>query len=96
MKKEDNSRLDTEKEELQNLFHEVEHHKEESTSENTKEIDVLNLPPRKEVHQNKKSVKLTWSKPFIRFAFILFLLFLCLIAALYIGDGDFSSFLHRL
>lgn len=39
-----------------------------------KQIDILNLPPRKEIHANKKStMKYTIKSPTIRFIFIMIL-----------------------
>ncbi|MCJ0930978.1 hypothetical protein MST22_07425 [Virgibacillus halodenitrificans] len=47
----------------------------------TTKIDLLNLPPRKQVHTTKKSTKVKFSSAFIRFIIVfLALTFLVLIA----------------
>ena len=80
--------------ELRNLFREI----EESIPDHypvreKEEIDVLNLPPRKEVHSQNKRFKFKVSKASIRLT-LLILIFLG--GVLYFGQNDFSSLLLRL
>lgn len=77
---------------LQQLFHEVE--KNEPTEKKVKEepdlieIDVLNLPPRKEVHQSpKQKLTINLDIPFVRFLFV-FLILIVIIFAIYIVAGN--------
>jgi predicted DNA binding CopG/RHH family protein len=52
-------------------------------------IDVLNLPPRKEVHNKKnKRIKVKISSPLIRFIFVILLLSV-LILVYYLNSGGF-------
>ncbi|WP_100010770.1 hypothetical protein [Lentibacillus sediminis] len=54
---------------------------------NEQEIDVLNLPPRKEVHGQKNSTSLKVSRPLLRFLFVVVLL-LVILAGAFIVWGD--------
>ncbi|WP_053219365.1 hypothetical protein [Virgibacillus senegalensis] len=56
------------------------------------EVNVLNLPPRKEVHQSKKTrIKWKLSLPLIRLLVILFLLIVAVIASFQLwGDQLFN------
>src|SRR5690625_2005378 len=87
---------------LQQLFQEVNNQSIEETEgkeeqkqvEDYVEIDVLNLPPRNEVHTNPKSrFQLTWKRPFIRI-FVVSILLIAILAAIYffVGDQLFSMF----
>lgn len=49
---------------------------------NSREIDVLQLPPRKEVHVKSNRVGLKVSKPFLRLIFIIVVIIGVLIGAL--------------
>lgn len=84
--------------ELRRVFNEVENHenKEEAAAREEMEIDVLNLPPRKEVHAKSGRTKLRVSRPFIRFALIVAIVLLCLIAALYALDGNLPALMEQL
>ncbi|RLL48180.1 hypothetical protein D8M04_02585 [Oceanobacillus piezotolerans] len=59
--------------------------------EPSREIDILNLPPRKEVHTNKAKAHLKLRTPFIRFLLVIVLLAAVIISAYYYwGEGMFS------
>jgi len=84
----------TQAEKLQQLFREVNNQEmadkqteKESTTEFV-EVDVLQLPPRSEVHQTSKwSTHINISSPWVRFSFIVFLLLVILFIA-YFPAGD--------
>lgn len=58
------------------------------------EIDILNLPPRSEVHTEIGKARMKVSKPLIRFLFVLFLLTLITLLAYYYLEDEmyFSQF----
>ncbi|RFA37220.1 hypothetical protein CAI16_01710 [Virgibacillus dokdonensis] len=62
-------------------------------SKQEKDIDVLNLPPRKETHQQKKqTIRLRISNPTQRFLFIVFFILLIIVGAYFIiGDKLFTT-----
>lgn len=78
---------------LKELFNEVrqgevEHQNEQvellEESEPTRKINVLNLPPRKEIHSNKKRrTRLKIGKPLKRFLIVIFILIVILAGAYY-------------
>ncbi|WP_085992006.1 hypothetical protein [Oceanobacillus senegalensis] len=75
--------------ELRNLFEEI--IKEESAPENMhiekEEPDVLNLPPRKEIHKSSNRTQIKVKKPFMRFLFVTLVLFtIILVTYYYVGD----------
>ncbi|WP_152525509.1 MULTISPECIES: hypothetical protein [Sediminibacillus] len=76
---------------LRNMVNELDKDKEMSTTDNLEqeEVNVLNLPPRKEVHQNKKT-KVKWkvSLSLIRLLVILFILIIAVIVSLQLWGGD--------
>lgn len=84
--------------ELRSLFYELEqiNEEEKSTVRDETQIDVLNLPPRKEVHGKNSRTKLKLSKPFLRLFIVIVIILFCIVLALYLGEGDISSFMHRL
>ncbi|MCM3738837.1 hypothetical protein M3210_01020 [Oceanobacillus luteolus] len=86
--------------ELSQLFDEIESgnekHEETIVLKEDNEIDVLNLPPRKEIHTKNNRFRLKFSRPFIRFAFVIFIVALSICIALYIWQDEFTSLLHRL
>lgn len=51
-------------------------------------IDVLNLPPRKEVHSNHGRARLSISRPFLRFLFVILLIVLVIFGAYYIWGEE--------
>lgn len=67
-------------EDLRKLVYDLESGKEENeqsegTEPDEREIDILNLPPRKEVHGNKQNrVRLKMSTSFKRFLLVIFVL----------------------
>lgn len=86
--------------ELKKLFQDVQQHEiddhqmdeEQTTREALPKIDVLNLPPRKDVHRSHKSrVKLKFSKPFRRLMFVVLILIIMIIVVLYYSDTSFLS-----
>lgn len=86
-------------EHLKQLFHEVQQSEKaeesvskELTANDTEsehlKIDVLNLPPRKEVHKDHDSrMRLKLSKPFLRFISVVIILFIITIC-IYIFWGE--------
>lgn len=61
---------------------------------NHREIDILNLPPRKEVHSGKKRTKLKISKPFKRLLVVMILLILLLAGAIYIWGAEWLEIIN--
>lgn len=55
--------------------------------EKEQEIDVLNLPPRKEVHGQQNSTTLKVSRPLLRFLFVVVLL-LIILAGAFVAWGN--------
>ena len=94
--------------ELRQLFNEVEQGEEtanvtkEDNNEiviektNIREIDVLKLPPRKEIHTKNKRAKLKVSKPFLRLLFISLFVIAILIGAIFLWEGELATFLNEL
>ena len=83
---------------LKELFEEVT--REEQIDDNNEldknenslpEIDILNLPPRSEVHQSKsRKLKLTFQRPLIRLLLVIILLIAIAFGAFYfVGDEYF-------
>lgn len=79
---------------LQQLFTEVmENERSENRNEKIDEhvdefeIDVLNLPPRSEVHISKsKKIKMTFNRPLIRFIFVIIFI-ICIVFGIYFYNG---------
>lgn len=98
------NRDDDQANELRSLFNEVENADSNNTDaslanedeSSIRKIDILNLPPRKEIHTNNKRAKLKLSKPFLRLIFISLLVIAILIGALYLWDGELTSLLKSL
>lgn len=96
MNKEENK---NQAEELQRLFQNIQdqsgHGKEEEKDEKmptVPKVDVLNLPPRKEVHRpHQTGFKIKFRRPLLRFVFVLLLLILITVAVLYIQRHIFVS-----
>ncbi len=90
--------------ELRSLFEELEKgnekktiHTETNTDKNTetkREVDILNLPPRKEIHSANAGMHFRVNKPLFRFLFVLFLLIIILIGAYYFWDNELFSFVN--
>ncbi|ASK63315.1 hypothetical protein CFK37_14700 [Virgibacillus phasianinus] len=58
-------------------------------SEFTRDIDILNLPPRKEVHGNRKNhTRIKISKPFVRFSVVIILLILVFLVVYYFWQEE--------
>ncbi|MHA6251075.1 hypothetical protein [Oceanobacillus sp. CAU 1775] len=88
--------------ELRELFKEVTSEEtlpqevEEVSDVNHRVIDVLNLPPRKEVHTSSGPMKMKMSKPLMRFIFISLLVITIIIVALYFFDGEITNLINKL
>lgn len=95
-----NQNEDSQAAKLQQLFsevteneREVEHIPEEKQNKFDSETDVLNLPPRSEVHSvRKKGMKMTLNWPLIRFLIVIIVL-IAIVAGVYylIGIDYFLS-----
>lgn len=80
---------------LQQLFAEITNDQNQSgeqlkevKTEDLIEIDVLNLPPRSEVHLSpRRKLSLSFKKPFVRLIFVLFIL-LAIICVIYFVVGE--------
>ncbi|SDL65466.1 hypothetical protein [Sediminibacillus halophilus] len=74
---------------LRSMVGELDEETETTYSAEQEEVNVLNLPPRKEVHQNKKT-KVKWkvSLSLIRLLVILFLLIIAVIVSFQIWGGN--------
>jgi len=65
----------------------MEENLENQVTTEEKMVNVLNLPPRKEIHSQKKNrTHLKISKPFLRLFFVLLLLLIVLWLLLFYGD----------
>lgn len=60
------------------------------------EIDVLNLPPRKEVHTKNKRPKIKLSRPLLRFLFTVIIVIAGLGTAIYVWQDEITTLLHKL
>lgn len=73
--------------ELKQLFEEVESNQGYQRSKKEDEqikIDILNLPPRKEVHNQKQFfLRINFNRAFMRFLFVIFLLAIIIYLLLY-------------
>lgn len=76
--------------ELRNLFEGVEKGNDEVDStdnphemEKTREVDILNLPPRKEVHAHRTQLQFKIRRPLLRLLFVISILIIILIVAYY-------------
>jgi hypothetical protein len=68
-----------------------------SETDSIPKIDVLNLPPRKEIHGNKKSrIRLSMSKPFLRLLSVIFLIILIICGAYYIWGEELIHIINNL
>ncbi|MBP2077832.1 sulfite exporter TauE/SafE family protein [Oceanobacillus polygoni] len=92
--------------ELRNLFQEIEEGQaiepplkstdSEQESEAKRDIDILNLPPRKEIHSKDSRTSLKLSGPLIRLLFVIFILILGLAGAYYIWGNEFWLLIKEL
>lgn len=86
--------------ELRTLFQDIEEgneNDEESFADQIiNEIDVLNLPPRKEVHTKSKRTKIKLSKPLLRFLFTVIIVIAGLGTAIYVWQDEITTLLHKL
>lgn len=89
--------------ELRKLLDEVERGKNEPGAEtiilpdenpdHKREIDILNLPPRGEIHNNKKRTQIKFSFPLIRFLFVIIILGAVLAGLYYVWGNELINLL---
>jgi hypothetical protein len=93
---ENKRKIDDQAKELRSILNELHSQSDDNSDERIevehedeqKEINVLDLPPRKEVHgQKKRRAHVKLSKPLIRLVVVAVLLIIILIMLLYFGDG---------
>jgi len=84
--------------ELRKLINEVEvpdTEKARKKEKNEREIDILNLPPRKDVHHSKKSkTRMKLNSPVLRLIFVILLMIVVIAGTIYlfVNDGlEFTS-----
>lgn len=86
--------------ELRTLFQDIEEGNENDeelfADQIINEIDVLNLPPRKEVHTKNKRTKIKLSKPLLRFLFTVIIVLAGLGTAIYVWQDEITTLLHKL
>jgi len=82
------SGLDEKTENIQDQATELRNHFHNDDQDDQDKIDVLNLPPRNEVHQDKKRTHIKWSKPFGRFLLVVMVLVILLFIVYYSFDED--------
>lgn len=84
---------------LQELFSEITNESETSAEQQEfksdtriyDNIDILNLPPRKEIHQRPKSkIYIRFHSPIFRFLFFLFIIILILLAIYFVVIDPFQ------
>lgn len=86
---------------LQELFNEVQQGEIRQSELNEKQqplqkVDILNLPPRKEVHGNaKKRTNLKVSKPFIRLFFVIIILLIIGFGTYYFWGNDLITIINN-
>ena len=82
--------------ELRKLINKVEVPDTEKTrekKENEREIDILNLPPRKEIHHSKKSkTRIKLNSPVLRLIFVIVLMMVVIAGAIYLFVNDGLKF----
>lgn len=104
MEKLGNESREHQAEKLMELFQEVSNHApdnetmrnetKQGVAEEYIELDVLNLPPRREIHQkSKQRLTIRWREPIVRMFFVLVLL-LTILVVLYFTIGDRLIFFH--
>lgn len=80
----------------QDIEEDDESDKESFADQIINEIDVLNLPPRKEVHTTNKRPKIKLSRPFLRFLFTMIIVIVGLGTAIYVWQDEITTLLHKL
>lgn len=58
----------------------------------TMEIDVLNLPPRKEIHNTKRRTRVKISAPFIRLLIVILIIVVVMGGLYYMWEADMLDF----
>lgn len=72
-----------------------EHEEKERTNEEYVELDILNLPPRREVHSNKKSkYSFSLTRPIVRLTFIIILLIVVFVLFYLYNRDEILSFFN--
>lgn len=92
--------------ELRQLFQEIEdgqsteqhvgNKNSEQESEAKRDIDILNLPPRKEIHSKDSRTSLKLSGPLIRLLLVIFILIVGLAGAYYIWGNELWVLIQNL
>lgn len=96
------NKIDEEKLHLQELFEEVQQNQANNDQESIEQtpqnkIDVLNLPPRKEIHgNNKQKIKFKISSPLVRFVLVITVLIILLVSSYYFWGDDILFILNQL
>lgn len=93
-------------EQLKQIFEELQKHEVKSDESSNHEqngeeytipkIDVLNLPPRKEVHSNHSRTRITMSKPLLRLLIVILLMISILFGAYYIWGEELINLIQSL
>lgn len=66
-------------------------------SGSSQKIDVLDLPPRKEVHNNKsKRIKIRFTSPYIRVVVIVLLIMMIFASGFYIWAGELKEMIQHI
>ncbi|MEW9674690.1 hypothetical protein ABRT01_00620 [Lentibacillus sp. L22] len=68
--------------------------KKQMVPSQTREMDILNLPPRKEVH-GKTNQRIRWqvSGPLVRLLLVIIIIIAVLAGLYYVGEGNIRGFL---
>ncbi|HLQ71504.1 MAG TPA: hypothetical protein VK142_06850 [Bacillota bacterium] len=68
----------------------------EKEADTTQKIDVLNLPPRKEVHGGKaKRMKIKVTKPYFRLIIVVFLIIILFAGGFYLWGEDLVNLIQH-
>lgn len=93
-------------EQLKQIFNELQQHTIDSNDTSNEldendhlipKIDVLNLPPRKEVHSNQSTrTRLSISRPFLRFLSVIMLMIIIVVGAYLIWEEELIIIINHL
>jgi len=100
----ENTNKNNQAEQLEHLVNELEamsdkektSQKPFSGSEHVRKVDILNLPPRKEVHQKKGWIKVKFSRPFVRFLLVCVLFIMIIFGTYYYWGDDILDIIKQL
>lgn len=67
-----------------------------SGTERVRKVDILNLPPRKEIHQKKGWIKPKFSRPLVRFLLVCTVLVLIFAGVYYYWGSDIFNIINQL